>query len=118
MASDAGPTLLPTTGPLRSQFADDPDMKEIVDIFVQEMPARVEQLQRVWRAQQIEELTRLAHQLKGASGGYGFPAVGQVAAQFETTLKSMSHGGAHADATATLRRQFDELVGICKRVTG
>lgn len=105
--------------PLRSQFADDPDMREIVDIFVTEMPSRIEMLERVWREQQTEELKRLAHQLKGASGGYGFPAVCLVAAQLEQTLQTLGQGGSNGPGGVdSLRRQFEELLSMCKRVTG
>lgn len=105
--------------PLRSQFADDPDMKGIVDIFVNEMPSRIEMLERVWREQQTEELKRLAHQLKGASGGYGYPAVGLAAARLEQTLQTLGQGGSSGPGGVdSLRRQFEELVSMCKRVTG
>lgn len=99
---------------LRSEFAGDPDMAELVEAFVSEMPQRVEGLRRAWESQALDDLRRLAHQLKGASGGYGYPALGQAAAGVETTLNKMASGG---QATmASLRQEFDALVSLCGRV--
>jgi HPt (histidine-containing phosphotransfer) domain-containing protein len=102
--------------PIRSEYATDPDMREIVEMFVQEMPQRVEQFYAVWESQNLEELRRLAHQMKGASGGYGFGSVGKAAEKLEHSLVSMGHGGVES-SLEQLRKEFAELVNICKRVS-
>jgi HPt (histidine-containing phosphotransfer) domain-containing protein len=91
-------------------------MREIVEMYVQEMPARVSKLEELWSAQQMDELKRLAHQLKGASGGYGFAPVGTAAGRVEMSLVALSEGSASASLDQ-LRRQFEELLGMCRRVT-
>jgi HPt (histidine-containing phosphotransfer) domain-containing protein len=58
--------------PLRSSLAGDPDMAELVDMFLEELPQRLTVLTTAVDAGDIETLRRLAHQLKGAAGGYGF----------------------------------------------
>jgi HPt (histidine-containing phosphotransfer) domain-containing protein len=104
------------SGPIRSEFSNDPDMKEIVEMYVQEMPLRVSKLQELWSAQQMDELKRLAHQLKGASGGYGFATVGSAAGKVEASLMALSEGSASASLDQ-LRKQFDDLLSMCRRVT-
>jgi len=53
--------------PLRSDFHDDPDMKDIVRAFLEEIP-------------------RVVHQMKGAGGGYGFQEISNAAAQLEKCM--------------------------------
>jgi HPt (histidine-containing phosphotransfer) domain-containing protein len=106
----------PTLPPLKSAFANDGDMLEIIKSFVDEMPSRVETLLDLWEKQQLDELRRAAHQLSGASGGYGFAELGDAAKAFEATLTSLANG-ATAATMADLRRQFDHFVTLCSRVT-
>ena len=93
-----------------SEFANDPEMAELVELFVSEMPDRVSALQRAWGERQIPDLTRLSHQLKGASAGYGFPTIGQAAAVLEAELRRIGSAAAQVDSLA---RQFQELVDLC-----
>lgn len=102
--------------PVRSAMAGDPEMGELIEFFVGEMPGRVRTLEELWQAQKLEEIRGLAHQLKGASGGYGFGVIGETAAKLEATLKSLNHGGQDQEIE-NLRREFAELVDLCKRVT-
>ena len=60
--------------PIRSIYEDDPDMLEIVCEFARELPARVRSSRRCSQPRACAELQTLAHQLKGAGGGYGFAA--------------------------------------------
>ncbi len=97
--------------PLRSEFAADPEMLELVELYVADMPDRVALLRRHWDAHEAEDVRRIAHQLKGASAGYGFPTVGEAARELEEALK---------DETQELERlaaEFDALVDVCSRVT-
>ncbi len=73
--------------PIRSIYEDDPDMIEIVREFADELPSRAESVETLLRQGDLGELQRLAHQLKGAGGGYGFSAVTEVAAALEQALK-------------------------------
>ena len=103
-------------GALSSEFAGDPDMTELVQMFVDEMPQRVDAMLDCWEKGNLGDLRRMAHQLKGASGGYGFPTVGQMAAQLEAGLAAVGRTP-DPDALDHLRSQVDELVGMCRRVT-
>ena len=106
----------PHEGQIRSEFSNDPNMREIVEMYVTEMPERISMLSGLWSAQKFEDLRRVAHQLKGASGGYGFAVVGAAAGRLEGTLLSLTDGGA-ASNLRELREQVDELLSLCRRVS-
>jgi HPt (histidine-containing phosphotransfer) domain-containing protein len=63
-------------------------MRELVSLFVSEIPDRMENMLDAFRHQQWEQLHRIAHQLKGSSAGYGFPVVGDAAAKIEDLLRT------------------------------
>ena len=68
---------------LYSDFADDPDMAELIDLFLDDLPNRVTSLRAALAAGDMAGLRRFAHQLKGAAGGYGYPTLGEAAAALE-----------------------------------
>jgi HPt (histidine-containing phosphotransfer) domain-containing protein len=74
--------------PIHSVYEDDPDMLELVQEFASEMPDRARALEQCLVDAELEELQRLAHQLKGAGGGYGFTQITEAAASLEEGLKS------------------------------
>ena len=74
-------------GSIRSVYENDPDMLEIVREFAGELPARIAKLEDLLAAGELRELQTLAHQLKGAGGGYGFPQITELAASLESALK-------------------------------
>src|SRR5882724_4539610 len=87
-----GEIFMPTAinqsnAPIRSQLAGDPEMAELIDLFVGELPKRADSVMEAWRSRQLKTLERLAHQLKGSSAGYGFPTIGSAAAKVENCLK-------------------------------
>lgn len=73
--------------PIRSIYEDDPDMLEIVLEFAAELPQRVEELRSRMTEGDMAQLQVLAHQLKGAGGGYGFQQISDLAASLEQSLK-------------------------------
>jgi HPt (histidine-containing phosphotransfer) domain-containing protein len=72
---------------LRSEYADDPDMLAIVALFINELPQRLALMHAALAAANMEQLRILAHQLKGAAGGYGFPKLGEAAALVDQAIK-------------------------------
>lgn len=70
-----------------SIYAGDPEMSELVEFFVSQVPERVKSFRRAFEEEDLEELCRLAHQLKGASGSYGFCDLSPLAANLESLLK-------------------------------
>ncbi len=69
--------------PLYSSLATDPDLAELVEIFVESLPERVETLKQAFDQGDWETLRRTAHQLKGAAGSYGFDPLSPSAAKLE-----------------------------------
>ena len=102
-------------GPIVSDFASDPEMGELVQLFVSELPQRVESLRDAWAHSQIDMLLRLAHQLRGASAGYGFPTIGRAAERLETDPRRVGAAGATPDLES-IAAQFRDLVDLCNRV--
>jgi HPt (histidine-containing phosphotransfer) domain-containing protein len=86
-------------------------MAELIQSFVNEIPERVRLVERHWERHELGELRRIAHQLKGACGGYGFPQVGQAAAKLENGLSREEN----ADLESVAER-VRELVEMCRRV--
>jgi len=100
---------------IRSEFASDPDMQEIIGLFVQEMPERIAQLQSSWTSGEFDAVKRLAHQLKGAGGGYGFPTLGQAAGKLESSVNTLVNNS-HGTELNGIKAQLDALVELCNRV--
>ena len=93
--------------PLYSQMAGDEDMMELVRYFVDELKVRVTALTAALDAGDAAALRTLAHQLKGAAGGYGFPSISEVAGVLESELG--------AEDLEQLGDRVRELVTICRR---
>jgi HPt (histidine-containing phosphotransfer) domain-containing protein len=92
-----------------SDLAADPDLGELVEMFVDEMPQRINLLETHARSRDWPQLTRTAHQLKGSAGSYGFHAITPCAARVESAAKS---GCPEQEILAVL----DELLDLCRRV--
>jgi histidine phosphotransfer protein HptB len=73
--------------PIRSVYEDDPDMREIVQEFVEDLKERTREIEQALANRSYDQLRTLAHQLKGAGGGYGFDAITDSAGQLEHALK-------------------------------
>ena len=102
----------PSTNPLRSQLAGDPDMAELIDLFVEELPKRIDSVVEAWRARELGTLQRLAHQLKGASAGYGFPTIGSAAAKVEDNIRARPPEQVELDQ---LGANVNQLIDLCRR---
>jgi PAS domain S-box-containing protein len=62
-----------------------PGMSKLVEKFLGKLDDRVAGIRAAVEAQDQNQLKILAHQLKGAAGGYGFPGISQAAATLEHT---------------------------------
>jgi HPt (histidine-containing phosphotransfer) domain-containing protein len=88
--------------PIRSIYESDPDMMDLVRSFASEAPNRAQLVDDLLSQGELEELQRLAHQLKGAGGGYGFQLVTDVAARLEEALKEGAPESVIKERTSTL----------------
>lgn len=109
----------PWDGPVVSTLADDPDFAELLEQFVQEMPARAQAIEDAWRTRDGRTLRRLAHQLRGSAGGHGFAGLGQVAGEVEDALASDGTPGSDVlterDA-ARVGELVASLTHLCRRI--
>ena len=72
--------------PITSELIDDPELADLLQEFVRLLPQRIDRLFEVLTRGELDELRKLAHQLKGAAGGYGFPPITERASQLESQL--------------------------------
>lgn len=68
-----------SAAPIRSTYADDPDYRELIAIFVDGAPERARELTAAFASGDLRELRMKVHQLKGAGGGFGFPGLTECA---------------------------------------
>ena len=94
---------------LYSTLGTDPDLCDIVDMFVDEMPDRITCLMQLLEASNYDELARMAHQLKGAAGSYGFDAISPAAGELETAILNGQSEFVIHDTTV-------HLCDLCSRV--
>ena len=98
-------TAKPQSSPLVSDMGDDPEMAEILGPFVERLTQTADRLGLALEANNREAIRTMAHQLKGAAGGYGFPSITASAARLEA--------GARTDAA--LNSLVFELSDLCRR---
>jgi CheY-like chemotaxis protein len=88
-----------------SDLAEDEDMIDLIERFVAGLPSQAKRLDDAHTANDRETVRRLAHQLKGAAGGYGFPTITAAAAVLEERAREGSSlAQAVADVTDLCRR--------------
>ena len=97
-----------TADALCSTFGGDPDLHELVDMFVDEMPDRIGSIECFFESQRWEELRRAAHQLKGAAGSYGFDAITPLAARLETAVRQQ-------EPEEQILHAVNDLGALCRR---
>ncbi|MDP7017142.1 MAG: Hpt domain-containing protein [Pirellulaceae bacterium] len=94
---------------LYSDLATDPDLSELVDLFVSEIPNRLGHLENVLEGREWEEVSRAAHQMKGAAGSYGFGDVTPTAYALELAVKENR-------AEDEIWSAFRDLADMCGRM--
>jgi signal transduction histidine kinase/DNA-binding NarL/FixJ family response regulator len=91
-----------------SELADDAEIADLIRDFVADLPARSERIADAARAGDWETLKRLAHQLTGSGGSYGFPRITDAARAIETSVDDGAQQGA-------LFERIDSLRELCSR---
>ena len=98
-APTASPSPAATPGQsdgISSQFADDPQLADILPGFVERLPSQLDALCKALEEERLEDAERLAHRLKGAGGSYGYRTLSEVAKSLELAAKAQDVGGAVA----------------------
>lgn len=92
-----------------STFGADPDLGELVEMYVDDMPDRIAAMEQSFSSGDLETLQRTAHQMKGAGESYGFAQLTLLAAAVEYSVE----GGGPEES---IQQKLHELVDVCKRV--
>jgi histidine phosphotransfer protein HptB len=96
---------------IHSSMAGDEVMSELVELFVNDIPDRIQALRGAFEARDSELLNRTAHQLKGAFGSYGFEALTEPAAQLEKSSLTFPDGVKRIEA------DLNALAELCQRLS-
>lgn len=94
--------------PIHSDFESDPDFQDLVVLFVDELGSRVDSIRQAFVEEDVAALRRIAHQLKGSAGGYGFDPIGDAASRLEYELL-----GDEA-AISSLSERVEDLIANCR----
>ncbi|MBN1344196.1 MAG: response regulator [Phycisphaerae bacterium] len=87
----------------------DPEIEELISTFVNNLRERVDALKRHLADGDLAALASLAHQIKGTSGNYGFPELGDQAKRVEQAAKT----GMDLESLANV---VGHLIDMCGRV--
>ncbi|MFQ5485384.1 MAG: response regulator, partial [Desulfobacterales bacterium] len=91
-----------------SEYADDADLVDLIDEFAAGLVADIKAMRKVLESRDLEGLRRLAHQMKGAGGSYGYPMLTETAKTLEEAAKARN---VEAGTMA-----LDELDVLCQAV--
>ena len=94
---------------LYSTLGGDPDLGDLVSMFVEEMPDRIATLEQAIVCRDWENLQRMAHQLKGAAGSYGFHQLTPFAAAVESSVRDNA-------PDEKIRSALQNLIEMCRQV--
>ena len=95
--------------PLLSEYADDEEMFELVESFVAGLGDTCRTLVVGLDRGDIESVRRLAHQMKGAGGGYGYPSLTDAGRRLEQAVA----GAGVIDGE--VRSCAESLIELCRR---
>ena len=91
-----------------STFGGDPELGELVELFVHELPDRISTLEEAFASKDENTLRGTAHQLKGAGGSYGFDQLTPLAAAVELA----ESGG---EPEENIWRALQQLITVCQQ---
>ena len=69
--------------PYRSMLLEDPIVAPLLATFLSALSQRMKAIRVAVHQADWREVARIAHQLAGSCGGYGFPEMGIIAARIE-----------------------------------
>ncbi len=94
-------------GEILSFLEGDPDYQKAVETFVENLPAKIEEMRKAFEKRDWKDLAFKAHALKGLGGFAGFPVFTEKAKCLEETIK--------AEDIQRIAQQLDEMVQLCLR---
>ena len=106
-----------TDGPIRTTSTD-PDLAAFLPAFIADLPVKVSRLTELAAKEDAAALRRVAHEIKGTSGFYGFATLGETAGRIERMIDASAAGGAATAAIENVAAQVESLVALIRRVEG
>ncbi len=107
-AAPAGPTDH-NSGPVISQLPlDDPEIREIVEEFVERLGVKLAEMRAALAARDVTELAQLAHWLKGVGGTAGFPKITELAQRLEQLTRE--------NRLSDAEHQLDRICALSERI--
>jgi HPt (histidine-containing phosphotransfer) domain-containing protein len=101
---------------LRELNPDDPNfLRELVDLFLADIPARIAEIEKAIATQDASLLTRAAHTIKGSSGNFGALQLAKASLEIEQQGKTASFAAATA-ALPALKAAFDQVAEVLKKL--
>ncbi len=91
-----------------TSYANDPQLAELVRDFVASLDQKVAAFRSLLTRGATAELERLAHQMKGVGGMYGFPCLTETASLIEQAVREGQDGGLLAEL-------IEEFAALCDR---
>jgi HPt (histidine-containing phosphotransfer) domain-containing protein len=98
-------------GQIASTMNRYPGMKKIIAEFVEGLPDEILKMQDLLNHDDLKSLRRVAHQLRGTGGGYGFDAITELAGSVEDAIN-------RADNRESITAQINSLVDLIRRIEG
>jgi HPt (histidine-containing phosphotransfer) domain-containing protein len=96
----------------------EPDaLAQVLNLFLVEVPPRIDRLRNAWSAGNIQEVDRAAHSLKGSAGTIGARRLYEVCRQLDTTGKSGDLAGL-ATLVDALGVEFGKVEEEIRRLLG
>ncbi|PQO33354.1 hypothetical protein C5Y96_10910 [Blastopirellula marina] len=91
-----------------SELADNHEFAPVIDSFLQGLAKKINQIEEYMSQARFDELTMLAHQLKGSGGGYGFQEITDAAVRVEQLA-------CHPEDPDSLLDAVEHLQEICQQ---
>jgi histidine phosphotransfer protein HptB len=90
---------------------NDPEDAELIEYFLEELPEKIAAINTAQSEENIEELGRIAHQLKGAAPGFGFPAIGSAAGDLEGRIRALDES---EQDLQRVQSDIESLLSLCQ----
>jgi PAS domain S-box-containing protein len=115
-AGRAGPPPPPvdTSGSndrIKSSHSGNPRIMEIVPEFVAGLPGKVSKMTDLLEHNDLSAVQKIAHQLLGTGGGYGFAPISQLARTVEQSIKA-------GQPLESITLEVESLIELIRRIDG
>ena len=104
-------SVQPAGDTITSSLLNYPGMKDIILEFVEGLPTQVQTIHDCIERNDLQELCRVIHQLRGAGGGYGFDQVTEPATRAEHSIRTQC-------SLDAIKAEVDSLIKIIERIDG